>query len=280
MTKYYNIHKQQLFHWTGSDIEKLDHNKDYHESYVKRLEETLKNGLWLRVPEIPDQLNNKSMIKVQRPIVCFTEWSLNDSISHTKKYGKLGFGFSKRFILQSGGQPVSYVKGQKNDPYTKSLEELAKFFNDKKNYDSSDVDFEKAKKDFEYIAHFAKRIKFTSDVRPAAKKNKITVKTRIKREVDPFKRRFGQILQYLEEREWRIVYDNYLAKKINLSQKSKTGKESYYLPFVSGSDLFTVVLPDNRTVKLAQQVESIRKILFPEDRPHVTILSLEDIGTF
>jgi molybdopterin converting factor small subunit len=172
------------------------------------------------------------------------------------------------------------VRGQKNDPYTKSLEELEKFFNDKKNDDSSEVEFEKAKKDFEYIAHFTKRIKFPSDVREATKKTKIFVKPHVKKEVDPFKRQFGQILQYLEEREWRIVYNNFLAKKFNPAHKSEIGLESYYLPFVSGADLFTVVLPDNRTVKLALQEENIRKFLFPEDRPHVTILSLEDIGTF
>lgn len=280
MTKYNNIHKQQLFHWTGSDIEKANHNKDYQANYVQRLQEILTNGLWVRKPEKPDQLSNKSMIKVQKPIVCFTEWSLNNSIPHTKKYGKLGLGFSKRFILNSGGQPVTYVKGQKNDSYAKSLDELAKFFYHKRHFEFPEEEFENAKKRFEYITHFAKRIKFPLNVRPTTQKVKIKKEPRIKKEVNPFKRQFGQTLQYLEEREWRIVYDDFLVDKFKPAQKTKTHDESFFLPFLSGSDLFTVVLPDNRTVKLALEVERIREFLFPKDRPHVTVLSLEDIGTF
>ena len=58
------------------------------------------------------------------------------------------------------------------------------------------------------------------------------------------------------------------------------GKPEFYLPFEPGRELFTAVLPDNRTVSMAAQEKNIRKYLFPKDAPHVTLLSLQDIGTF
>ncbi|MCX6036525.1 MAG: hypothetical protein NTW99_01270, partial [Chloroflexi bacterium] len=54
----------------------------------------------------------------------------------------------------------------------------------------------------------------------------------------------------------------------------------FFLPFEPGRELFTVVLPDNHTVNMALNDSFIRKKLYPADAPHVTVLSLQDIGTF
>jgi hypothetical protein len=94
-----------------------------------------------------------------------------------------------------------------------------------------------------------------------------------------FVRKFGRFLHYLEEREWRIVYDLSLEKYFESGPGAPNGPE-YYLQFEPGAELFTVVLPDNQTVNLAMQDPFIRKNLFPKDAPHVTLLSLQDIGTF
>ena len=93
-----------------------------------------------------------------------------------------------------------------------------------------------------------------------------------------FKRAFGPTRYYVEEREWRIVYDDRMNKHF---KRAPTGSSpAYYVPFEPGRELFTVVLPDNATVGLALSDNFIRKTLFPKDRPHVTILSLEDVNTF
>ena len=84
-------------------------------------------------------------------------------------------------------------------------------------------------------------------------------------------------MHYLEEREWRIVYDQSLEDFFTKGPGSP-GPE-YFLPVKPGNELFTVVLPDNSTVNKALKDSFIRKKLYPDKAPHVTILSLEDIGT-
>jgi hypothetical protein len=44
--------------------------------------------------------------------------------------------------------------------------------------------------------------------------------------------------------------------------------------------LFTLVLPDNKTVSRVLQDSWLTQRLFPPDAPHVTLLSLQDVGTF
>jgi len=82
----------------------------------------------------------------------------------------------------------------------------------------------------------------------------------------------------MEEREWRIVYDDSLKDKFKKGPKS--GTPSHYIPFKPGQELYTVVLPDNRTVKIALSRKALREKLYLQNAPHVTILSLQDIGTF
>ena len=86
-------------------------------------------------------------------------------------------------------------------------------------------------------------------------------------------------MEYLEEREWRIVYDQSLAKQFEEAEPAEHGPK-YYLRFKPGKELFTVVLPDNRTVRFAMEDDAIRQALFPDKAPPVTVLSLDDIGTF
>jgi hypothetical protein len=41
-----------------------------------------------------------------------------------------------------------------------------------------------------------------------------------------------------------------------------------------------LVLPDNYTVNRVMQDKELPKQLFPENGPHVTVISWQDIGTF
>src|SRR5512134_3427339 len=107
MTRYNSIHRQQLFHWIGKHIDDRTVGKSLTDSlrsdYVACLEGALENGLWLKTPRLPDCLGDGLLIKVHRPIVCFTEWSLGQSLPHTTRYGRLALGFPKRFVLSRGG---------------------------------------------------------------------------------------------------------------------------------------------------------------------------------
>jgi Putative abortive phage resistance protein AbiGi, antitoxin len=165
--KYNNIHRQQLFHWIGSHIDerfsknggKL--NNSAREEYVECLKGALKNGLWVKKPRDPDYLGNGDLIKVTRPITCFTEWTLGQSLPHTTRYGRLGLGFPKKFVLSRGGQPLIYVRdSSKNDPYTEALKSLAAYFNTGATCGPLKLTrLEELREHFDYLSHFNKRIR-------------------------------------------------------------------------------------------------------------------------
>ena len=89
----------------------------------------------------------------------------------------------------------------------------------------------------------------------------------------------------IKKREWRIVHhpaNKYFVKG--------PGVPDFYLPYLPGEELFTLVLPDNKVVSRVLQTDWITERLFTpwkhycalENRPvpPVTLLSHSDIGTF
>jgi len=104
-------------------------------------------------------------------------------------------------------------------------------------------------------------------------------------EAPMFKRKFGLPLQSVEEREWRIVYH-----PANQGFVTGPGVPDYYLPYLPGEELFTLVLPDNKVVSKVLQSDWFTERLFTpwkhysalkkRRRPPVTVLSHSDIGTF
>jgi hypothetical protein len=295
MSRYNNIHRQQLFHWIGSHIDypyrdeperrrpRLD--DEHRREYVRCLEGALQHGLWVNTPRVPDQLGDGQLVKVTRPIVCFTEWSLGESLPHTTRYGRLGLGFPKRFVLECGGQPVTYVRDRRRaDPFTASVLHLARLFRHSRSLAGvlAPAELEAARRRFDYLTHFVKRLRRQVTRRAGADGNGGRSRGRIRRRAavpdagGPYEREFGRTLHYLEEREWRIAHDETLAE---FFQKGSQPPD-YFLRFVPGRQLFTLVLPDNRTVNLVLQNRRLVKALFPKGGPHVTVLSLQDIGTF
>ena len=100
-----------------------------------------------------------------------------------------------------------------------------------------------------------------------------------------FKRKFGMPLQFVEEREWRIVHH-----PANKGFVKGPGVPDYYLPYLPGEELFTLVLPDNKVVSKVLQTDWFTERLFTPWKhypalknrrvPPVTVLSHSDIGTF
>lgn len=285
MPSYNSVHRQQLFNWIGRSIDDLapaGHLTDaLRTMYVEHLRSTLEHGLWLKRPRDPDYIGDGSRVFVHRPIVCFTEWGLGQSLPHTKRYGRMGFGFSKRFVLNRGGQPVQYIRDATRDaPYSAALLAVAKWFDDNSEDLCNSKRFLEIRNYFHYIAHFSKKIRKSRDLNDDAKREKMMpCQSRKRHSPDLFARNFGAVLHYLEEREWRIVFDKSISRHLKKADGGANRPE-YYLPFTPGVELFTVVMPDNETVSRALACEDIRTKLYPANAPHVTVLSLQDIGTF
>ncbi|MDR3405053.1 MAG: abortive infection system antitoxin AbiGi family protein [Chthoniobacter sp.] len=287
---YQNIHRRQLFHWVGRHIEIRAASGDFtdplRKEYVDCLRNALKNGLWVKTPHDPDRLGDDSKdahFQVNRPITCFTEWLVGESLPHTTRYGRLGLGFPRNFVFKRGGHPVVYVKGLRlGDQYTKNLLNLRELLEDERLpgiLGAKELADHKARLD--YITHFAKWSRKPSAAKPRSRDStrQIAKAGLIKAAERNFKRKFGQRQDLLEEREWRIVYHSSFRKYFVRNAERAAGP-AYYIPFEPGEELFTVVLPDNRTVNMVMNDRSFVRQLYRADAPHVTVLSLEDIGTF
>ena len=100
------IHSTILIHWTGKkDIEHEPENIRL-KQYLARLIDYYHNGLFAK--RTTEATIRKYKIKnVVR--ICFTEVRLSQAKVHAKRYGKLGIGFSRDFILNKDGRPVIYI---------------------------------------------------------------------------------------------------------------------------------------------------------------------------
>jgi hypothetical protein len=100
------IHSKILVHWTGgNDIEKRPKD-ERPQLYVERLKNDLIEGLYVNTTE-EDAIRKLKIKNLTR--ICFSEIRLSQAKKHAKRYGKLGLGFSRNFVLSKGGRPVIYT---------------------------------------------------------------------------------------------------------------------------------------------------------------------------
>lgn len=100
-----NIHSKILVHWTGKDIENRP-DIEKAQLYVKRLTDYYKNGLYAKRTD-EDTIRGRKIINIVR--LCFTEIRFSQVQTHADRYGKLGIGFTRDFIINKGGRPVIYI---------------------------------------------------------------------------------------------------------------------------------------------------------------------------
>jgi len=286
------LHRRQLFHWIGSDLErdrKLNAEQRA-QKYVQYLRGSLQQGLWLRLPRKPENFGPRDEFRLQSPICCFTETMLDEIEFHNREYGRLGLGFPKRFVLSQGGRPVNYVNGVGADPSFQAWDKLRRKLSDSRVAAvMSPKEWEELQAEFVYLSAFLKMMKPTPKRRTTTKKvgaEASTDETQVKgKRPIPIKRHYGQILEYIEEREWRIVLKQQSRQTFPRSVISNPSREPdasppFLLPYRAAHDLFTVVLPDARTKHAALQDNVVRSLLIPADGPPVTILALDDLSTF
>lgn len=298
-----NIHRQQLFYWMGRSIdEKNGKRKLLSDALVndvlQHLRGSLEQGLWVKCPRVPEklELREKSFV-LDLPIACFTEWSLGDSLPHTTEYGRIGLGFPKRWVIERGGQSVTYFSHNSKGALLPAIFKLlASQGTANANGIWSPKPGATAFEELRYLLHFTKilRLKAPKPQRRTAKSLLSPSRVKFKRktapaaaEVQMFKRKFGLPLQFAEEREWRIVRHP-SNKHFVLGPRDQP--PDYYLPYVPGEDLFTLVLPDNKVVSRVLQCDWFTDRLFKPWKhyprlksrrvPPVTVLSHSDIGTF
>lgn len=276
--RYNNLHERLLFNWIGKDIEHDYENakiseEAYSQKYLQHLKDSLSDGLWLTEDESELLKGYKPEYPV--PMVCFTELALKECIAHATRYGKMGLAFTKRFVLDNGGQPVAYIRDRRKSPFVSNLKLL---LNGK---------LKKSERErLELMACYIKNMEKSSRTTGAhAKKltqksvKKAAKKTARKRIVDPYKRQTGRTLHHLEEAEWRMVaQQGSLPKKTRLVQNTEGSGPSYFLPYKSGIELVAIIFPNNKIFSRAMKDPQIVSSLFPGERPPVNLISLEDVN--
>ena len=141
----YAIHSDFLIHWTGNDIDSVydqqwfesdrsrtNKNCDVTDRYLKRLYDILQFGIWMTSEyESPFCVNGNPVQIPSTPRSCFTELKLSQSRQHARRYGRLGIGFKRLFVIQRSGRPVIYYGLHKDKKEDIFLEQCARDFKDK-----------------------------------------------------------------------------------------------------------------------------------------------------
>lgn len=197
-----------LVHWTGKDIDSevkkgVKHGFDTTNAYVERLVNTLSTGLWMMEPtEVIGCRNALFTYKV--PMTCFTEILLSRVRDHASRYGRLGFGFDRKFVLEQGGSPVLYIRQHPEDMV---LQRINGIFRRIDGAVSLLVDIEE---EGSFMA-----IDELSEAEELLKQVAALLKPMSNWQTDDF--------VYLEEAEWRIMYHDHWYRLIKQPRKIPIG---------------------------------------------------------
>jgi len=130
-------HSDFLIHWTGLDIDKQYDpdwpndtssklNTEIISPYLERLKYILKYGLWMTTGNEAVTFQNEEMKRPSFARTCFTELKLSEAAMHAKKFGRLGIGFKRMFVLNRMGFPMVYYRPERDNwfitPYKRAGE--------------------------------------------------------------------------------------------------------------------------------------------------------------
>ena len=225
------IHSKFLVHWTGNgkdDIESISESVRP-QRYLERLIDYYQNGLYAK-------RTNEAVIRgwqIKNIIrLCFTEIRLSQVQTHAERYGKLGIGFTRDFIMNRGGRPVIYI------PFEAKVD--ARLLEDSiKNAYKKSIDNEEIQKSLKWIMAHVKRM---SNGNSEDYKN-------------------------YEEMEWRLVYD----ENPNNKHFTKGEAEGIHRLRFKASDIKIIIFPDEGIRQMSFENNAIRKY-FSEHMPIMATL--------
>jgi len=209
------IHSKFLVHWTGKRFHKptdtiIDELRDkYVETLLNILENCFEMGKGKE--EIYD-LDGK-ILETFVSRVCFTEIKLSAARKHSRRYGSLGLGVERDFVLKRYGNPVFYVKSGESNVAV-NANKVLEFL--KSNDSGSNILL-----DYRTLLSYFKNMN------------------------DPGLEK----LEYYDELEWRVTHLNRLESEGMLTVVDKP-KHQYMLK-LKPHDVKVLVFPDEETKKLA-----------------------------
>ena len=206
------------------------------------------------------------------PLTCFTEIRLSEAKSHAAKYGQLGLGFQRRFVIERCGGPVKYVSGDDRDPIIGNLDlllgaltELGKTLHPsslrgalKRVRDHPDPDTRV------YLQELLERLLVLTQakVQGQVRDDRLALLTNglgiVFAHMKPMSSDPNdEDFEYFEEAEWRIVH-THRAEAEELLVETGTQRPPFRIPF-EPHHLKVLVFPDADTQRLAFADETIRQ---------------------
>ncbi len=285
-----SLHGKLLYRWVGRDTENPNRPKAslklpdlklgrltarQRADYFQRICEALDPEKGLLATVLNDYLvtgcTPSATIKLTLPCLCFTELSLSTAELHCRKYGRLGFGFTKKAVLDLSGRPVAYIGGGSQDPNVKKLLQIRRVLEQANNP-------EKGLRAFEYLCHFYKRMRFpVAQASPdREKKLPLHFPPKPKTILSPEDKMHFPGLRpfpFLEEQEWRVALST--PGNFHAHQTIKMGR---WVPVVPGDQLQVLVVPDNVLYQQVLADEKLRNVIAPRGAVCVQVISWEIIG--
>lgn len=232
-----------LVHWTGHKFDKPPRKgpvtPEIREQYVNRLKSVLENGFYLYRQEKPEAIAAAEWGKYEYNVslTCFSEVRLSYARDHAQRYGRLGIGVRRSFVLDRCGTPAWYVRNRAPESIVSALFEV-----------------------WLYLAT-------STDQSTATKRTRLDHAMSM---LKPMSDSEGQEdFTYLEEHEWRIVF-NHEAKK--LGRIVETGKDNprFRVP-ITADDLRVLVFPDDLTRSEALDDNAVKCFLDKAQSPTILL---------
>ena len=215
------LHTRFLVHWTGKEWGNEPLDDDLRSKYIERLMDDLQHGFYMQPGDERLWGANQAEITPRIARTCFTEIKLSLAMKHAEKYGRLGIGVDRRYVLERFGGPVFYVQSGDTSNIIENFWKVWSFLREQK----SDIADE-----FAVICGYLKNM---SDRNCAE-------------------------LVYYDELEWRITHLRRLDGKYLTTQDAA---RHIYRIKIKPDDVKVLVFPDDRTKSMALQREDIRRLL-------------------
>lgn len=271
-----SLHSRNIIHWTGRkninpQCKAMDN--DLRQEYVKWLKEICQKGLYMNPGEELIYGIGKKWIKASISRVCFTEIRLSQTQQHATRYGDLGIGFNREFILEREGNPVFYVQnGDKGhvienfdclhgyiDFITKNILNIEKFL-------SKHIDDKEIKSIFSTLSDIHNFV--------ASSKTKLKELEVILGYLKNMSDINSPDLMYYEEMEWRIVHlDRFEGRYISVEDRTN----NIFWLNLKPEDIKILIFPDSLTQDLALKDNFIINF-FDSHLPMIT--TLKECGNF
>lgn len=215
------LHTKFLVHWTGRDLQCCEKpnlselNDKEREKYVERLKDIVEKGFYMNMGHERIWDGQDEWIKTGICRLCFSEIKLSLARKHAERYGLLGIGVDRNFVLERYGNPVFY---QYNGKFNCIAENLRLLRHDLAKRDK------KRLKQLEVILAYCKNMN----------------------------KKPSEDFLYYDEMEWRIVDLKRLSDeaKIRSAGRDGDGELLYRVP-LEPKDIRVIVFPDDITRDIA-----------------------------